>query len=505
MLHPSTALVPQVTPAADSNPPPVKAKPSQSPENLPKNTANTSDQQVPPARNTAAPDPAKNDPLQNNGQSNSESGIGPGTANSGSDPNHPEDASSSTSGEMEDPSEGEPASPTAKTIPQAQPGNLAVKTTPQVQPTSGMGTNGSPEKESPGEDKNSQTDPARAENSNGDSDPTSSSGKDPVSVVSPTEADDPQQPLPIATADGEPIVAVSQQPSSEDSNKSSPDVNGGEGLNSPNGNQGGQPNTGVSNLLKDPAMFDPQSDDTAATESSISTDPASAPTPFTTTFDGHVIQALSSLSAILLDGESVTRGQDSITVSGTPIALQQNGDLILGASTVQNLLPDLHSIQNSLLTDGAQTLTPNNKSPNQATYPTLAPQVYRIGTVSITAGDPPITYAGTKIQAISDGAVIFGDVTYRASPTPAAVQTAGGAGYPAVTGASTQENSSSTGAGEVGNSTESESGDAEGRNTASVMPFHGVATRGKARWSLISGVVTIGMIIELQPALFVYT
>lgn len=37
-----------------------------------------------------------------------------------------------------------------------------------------------------------------------------------------------------------------------------------------------------------------------------------------------------------------------------------------------------------------------------------------------------------KIQAISDGAVVVGYMTYRALPTAAAVESAGGAGYPVI-------------------------------------------------------------------------
>lgn len=492
-LRPATAMVPQVTPAANTHPKQVEAKPSPSPKGLPEPTAKPPVHQVPPASNTEAPNPANNDPSPNDGESNSQPAFDPSIFEGASNSNDSEDNSSSPSGETKDPSEAAAANPAAK---QLQPGSPMAKATPQAQTATGVGSLSSPQDMPPQEANDPQIDPTKVENPNGYSDP--SSGRDPASAVSPTEANNPQQAPPIATVGGKPIVAVPQQPSTEDNGKSSPDINGDEDPNDPNGKHGDQQNTGILDPLKYPATSYPSFEDATASGPFISTDPVVAAAPLTTTIDGHVIQALSSPGAILVDKETISRGQGSIVVSGSPIALQQNGDLILGTSTVRNLLTSLHPTYSPLLTVGAQDLTANENSPSQATDPTNAPQVYRIGSIRLTAGDPPITYAGTKIQAISDGAVVVGGKTYHASPTPAALEAAEGAPSPVISGPSAQNTSTTLDADEAGSSTGSKSGNAGSSSPASVVPFQGSATRERANWSLLCGVVIMRMIGGLR-------
>lgn len=482
-------MVPQVTPAANTHPKQVEAKPSPSPKGLPEPTAKPLVHQIPPARNTEAPNPANNDPSRNDGESNSQPASDPSIFEGASNSNDPKDDSSSPSGETEGPSEAVAANPAAQIESQAQPGSPMAHAIPPAQTATGVGSLSSPEDMPPQEANDPQIDPTKAENPNGYSNP--SSGGDPASAVSPTEANNPQQAPPIATVGGEPIVAVPLQPSTEQNGQSSPNINSDKDPDDPNGNHNDQQDTGMSDPLNYPATSDPSSEDATPSGPSISTDPVVAAAPLTTTIDGHLIQALSSPGAILVDKETISRGQGSIVVSGTPIALQKDGDLILGTSTVRNLLSSLLPTYNPLLTVGAQSLTANNNSPNQATDPINAPQVYRIGNIRITAGDPPITYAGTKIQAISDGAVIVGDTTYHASPIPTVVETVQGVHSPVISGPSAQNTSSNLEADEVRNSTGSKSGDAGSSSSASVVPFQGSATSARASWSLLCGVVII--------------
>ena len=478
-LHPATALGPLVTPAADATDDPPKAKPSASAPQLPEKTAKPAAQQVPPTTNTAVPSAAKNDPVQKDGESSFPDTIDPGTSNGNSNSENANDDVLSASGKMEVPSKGEATVPTSTTAPQAQP-------------ATDKGSSRPPENVLPKEDNSSQGDPSKVDSSNGDSDP--GLGPDLSSAVFPTEVEKSQPPRPIATAGGEPIVAVSQQLSFEGNHQSSPEFDGGSGFDSPHGNNDDQQNTGTLDPPNHTGVFDSQTEHSAAGETSISIDSAGIPVPFTTTMDGHVIQALPSPSAILVNGDSVTLGQGFISISGTPIALQQDGDLVLGSSTVQNLLPSLLPTYDSLLDLSAQTLTASDALSNQATYPTHGPEVYRIGAARITAGGPPITYAGTKVQAISDGAVIVGDMTYQALPAPAAVETAGGARYPVILDSSIRNVLSSSGAGGAGNSTGSKSEDAKNMSLASVVPFHGSGTRRRASWSVLCGVILAGFI-----------
>ena len=488
-LHPATAMVPQVTPTDNTHPKQVGAKPSPSPKGLPEPTAKPPVHQVPPARNTEVPNPANNDPSRDNGESNSQPESDPSTFESASNSNDPKDDSSSSSGETKGPSEAAAANPAAEIKSQTQPGSPMAKAIPPAQTATGVESLSSPQEMPPQEANDPRIDPTRLENPNGYNNP--SSGGDPASTASPNN---PQQAPPIATVGGEPILAVPLQPSTEQNGQSSPNINSDKDPDDPNDNHNDQQDTGMSDSLNYPATSDPSSEDTTPNGPSISTDPMVAAAPMTTTIDGHLIQALSSPSAILVDKETISRGQGSIVVSGTPIALQQNGDLILGTSTVRNLLTSLLPTYNPLLIVGAQSLTANNNPPSQATDPTKAPQVYRIGSVRITAGDPPITYAGAKIQAISDGAVIVGDRTYHASPTPAALKTAEGGRSPIISGLSAQNTSNTPDADETGLSKGSRGANAGSSSSASVVPFQGSATRVRTNWSLLCGVVIMGMI-----------
>ena len=254
-----------------------------------------------------------------------------------------------------------------------------------------------------------------------------SSVKDSVSDVVGPGTNEIEQSRPIATAGGEPIIAISQHTPSEEHETGDPGVNGGESQNNPKGNTVDEPHTEVSDHLGDPKMNDPHSGIATASQAYINNDLGLKPTPFTTTIGSHVVQALSSPGTVLVDGESITLGRGSKVVSGTPIVLQQDGGLVIGTSTIKNLLPNPLPTPNGPFTFSNEVLETNQNSPDTNSYPTSPPQVYRVGFINVTAGGPPITYSGTKIQAFNGGSIVVGGSTYHATPTPAAVKAVGGA------------------------------------------------------------------------------
>ena len=287
MLHPATALVPQITPAAGANRQHVEAKPSPSHHNLPENTARPPVQQVPPAGNTAGPSPPINSPSQNEEKSKPDPAVD--TSAGTSDSNDPKDHSDTDSGETINRPESEAAIQTARKA-------------SQTQPTTQVGNDDLTKNSSPKGNKNSQADPQNQEISNGDNDPSSH----PTGAISPNE-DDPQQPQPISTAGGEPIIAVPPEASTAQDSHSGPDANGGQDDKGSTDSSDDEQDTEIPNVLKDPANLEPQSSDAPSNH-----DPTISPAPFTTTIGRHVIQVLPSPNAILVDGEPLTRGQSAV-------------------------------------------------------------------------------------------------------------------------------------------------------------------------------------------------
>lgn len=481
-LYPATALVPLVTSTADANFKPPKAEPSPTPKNLPENTAKPPAQQVSPAKNTAAPSLGNINPVQKNADSDMQTAVDPSALKAGSNSHNAKDESGSSNGEMIDPLEDETAS-------------LATQPTSRAQVAASVGSDDLPEKFTADKGKSSQADPAKSDNSNEENDPSSQS--DFAGVGFPKEAANSQQPHAFATVGGEPIVAVPQQDSPTDNHEIGPGANDGGDHNSSNGSVKDQPDIEISNTPPDPGTSGLQSGYTTASEPYANNDPGVAPVPLTTRIGGYIIQALSSPDAVLVNGESVTRGQDSKVISGTLVALQPNGDLMLGTSTVQVLLPSQLPSYNSFFAVGNQNLAASNNLLDQATYPAQAPQVYRIGTVRITAGGLPMTFAGTKIQAISDGAVIVGSMTYPAFPKPSGAGTESGTGYPAISDPKTRNMTNSSESAEAGGLFGSKSGDVGSNSSASVEAYLGSATIGRASWRLLCAVTVIVMIKQL--------
>ena len=133
--------------------------------------------------------------------------------------------------------------------------------------------------------------------------------------------------------------------------------------------------------------------------------PAAAPS--VTTIAGHNIQIPAPESyrnVILVDGQSITAGHVPTTISSTEIALQTNGDLILGTTTYHNLLPT-----NPLAPGLAPFITTAAGHsieivPSQSDLVTIDGQ-------RITAGAAPTIVANTPIALHTNGDLILGTST----------------------------------------------------------------------------------------------
>ena len=171
--------------------------------------------------------------------------------------------------------------------------------------------------------------------------------------------------------------------------------------------------------------------------------PAKPAAPFTTAIQGHSIEAQPSAGVVVIDGQSVTRGAGTATVSGTPIALGSNGDLILGSSTVQNVLPAPSAAAESTFPIGNQvvTLSSNNLVGAGTTLKPNAPAITIDGT-SVLLG-PSALQIGSSTVPLNEAATIssapvanIGGQTYTASQVTSGLVIAGSTlqvGSPAMT------------------------------------------------------------------------
>ena len=153
--------------------------------------------------------------------------------------------------------------------------------------------------------------------------------------------------------------------------------------------------------------------------------------PFSTTFQGHSIEASPSAGVVAVDGQSITRGADPTVVSGTPIVLQSNGELIIGGSTVQNILPTAsapslptYSVGNRVLTLSSgqlivagTTLQPSGPGITiDGTPVSIGPSVLQIGTSSIglPINTPALMYSvGSKVFTLSSGNLVAAGTTLK--------------------------------------------------------------------------------------------
>ena len=158
-------------------------------------------------------------------------------------------------------------------------------------------------------------------------------------------------------------------------------------------------------------------------------DDVPAPPLLATTVDGHYIQAASTPGVILMDGQSVTRGADAITIANTPVALKSDGNLVIGTSTIQNLLPQSPSpgsifsiaglpvtalsngvaIAQSTLIPGAQAITVAGTRVSLGFYGLIV----GTSTIPLPTQPPPamITAAGQTVTALPNGNVVVAGTT----------------------------------------------------------------------------------------------
>lgn len=134
----------------------------------------------------------------------------------------------------------------------------------------------------------------------------------------------------------------------------------------------------------------------------------SPPPPFTTTIASHAIAAIAgSPNAVKIDGQTISRDAGPTTISGTPIAYQANGNLIIGTSTIPDILPSISSLPPSasaptILTvnNQAATILPNNAGIAIAGTTLLpnAPAVSISGTVSASYGSASLVIGTSTVQ-----------------------------------------------------------------------------------------------------------
>ena len=134
------------------------------------------------------------------------------------------------------------------------------------------------------------------------------------------------------------------------------------------------------------------------------------------TIEGHEVRMGSSPDTITVDGTPVVRGATPTNIVGTPVALQSNGDLVLGSSTIPGFATSLGSgytqpvIKANIITIASQGIT-------------ILPSGVAISGITLTNGGPATTIAGTPISIGSDG-LVMGSSTIpfpNITPTPSAM------------------------------------------------------------------------------------
>lgn len=109
-------------------------------------------------------------------------------------------------------------------------------------------------------------------------------------------------------------------------------------------------------------------------------------------------------NVIHINGKTITRGGESVTISKTPVGFNSNGDLVVGTSTIREF--DRHSSQGQLplITVGSLTLTKGGT--NQAKVST--------GGAPTSIGRHATTESGTTMSYV-DGNLLSGDTITAAS------------------------------------------------------------------------------------------
>lgn len=130
--------------------------------------------------------------------------------------------------------------------------------------------------------------------------------------------------------------------------------------------------------------------------------------PTTTTISNQVITAVPN--AVVLAGTTMGPGDSSTKISGTQVALNTAGRLVVNSKTIR--LPSLNS--NPFVTSiGNQTIT-------------VAPAVVKIAGTTLAPGPPGLTLGGTLVAANSAGQLVVNSKVILPASTSAFVTTIGG-------------------------------------------------------------------------------
>lgn len=315
------------------------------------------------------------------------------------------------------PDSGPPAAPTV-----AAPASQAAKPTPAATPAPGLPVSSpkSDPQRGTSSDPESAKDPA-ANDSNANN---HHAGADPTSKISPTSTRDSSNKY-SHTDKNPPVVAANpaKNPTSikdSASSDSSTDNDAADIVQKPVGNLASakEPFNDEPPANKDPVAVAQNSEsDQSGSQDTYSrpAQPAPVPAASVTTIAGHSIQipvSQPSESVVLVDGQSITAGHDPTAISSIRIALHTNGDLVLGTSTIHNLLPT------------------NPPVPTQAPFVTtaaghsilIAPSQLSVVMVDgqpITAGASPMTVSSTPVALHTNGNLILGTSTiHNILPTP---------------------------------------------------------------------------------------
>ena len=436
--------------------------------------------------------PANGDPDRTHGESDTQAPADPESLNGDHSLNSPEESGGPISGGTNN-----------------SPEDQAVNPIPNQEQAAGV-TNGASSKDpsqdgTPNQNKESGLDPATVHGADRNSETGSNS--DPVNAAFPSGSGDTEQPHPIATVGSEPIVAIPQTASSEESNRS--DLRANNDKTQSDTNEGDNTEHTEQPIPHANLQINgSQLDHATASPGYTSDHPTVTSPPPISTIERRVIQAASTPNAILVDGQTLTLGHSSKVVSGTTIALHRNGDLILGTSTVMNLLSNPLSTPDNALTLSTQiSVAGVQQPPTPMPSPTGMTQIYRIGTTEITAGDPPLTISGTKIQAFGNDALVVGSSTYYATPTPTPPDDMKEAGIDNYnTSSRTQPDlvAQSAANSSFGNNNNNLAdnvapGATSGEvllnaSAVGVVPCQGSATKGTLNWSLLCGALVMGSV-----------
>ncbi|GAB7356740.1 hypothetical protein MBLNU459_g7645t2 [Dothideomycetes sp. NU459] len=135
------------------------------------------------------------------------------------------------------------------------------------------------------------------------------------------------------------------------------------------------------------------------------TGPAEAPATTVVSIGSQLHTVISSDSAILVDGHTLSVDGGAVTISAVAVSAASSG-LVIGSSVVQfnppseTLQASYVSDQEPVVTAGSQTFT------GQITVDSDGSTVVVLGTQSVTAGGSAATVNGAEVSAASDGIVI---------------------------------------------------------------------------------------------------